>query len=359
MTIGVHRRLAWIVGPASLTASVATIGTPLAHAAELTVCAQACEFSRIQDAVDFAHHGDLIKIGPGAYYENIYVNKSLTLSGAGRDKTRVDGKLAGPVITLDSPPGAAADVPIVITNVTITHGRGLGIGGGVEVMGQARLEMHSCILISNRSDGSGNGAGGGINVESFTNVPNRITDTLLVYNHSQSGGGGLAVSFESVVDIIRSTISRNDTAAFGGGIRLLSKSIAKIDNTSITENRSKLGGGGVAGSSGAPLNPGASVTISDSVIADNATSQNGGGILGPADLVSNTVIARNRATIDGGGWLATGFPDLKNVFIVQNTAGHDGGGILTGGQLILSATTLGQNHPNNCAEESPYGSGCP
>jgi predicted outer membrane repeat protein len=359
MTVGVHRRLAWIVVPASLIASVATIGTPLAHAAELTVCAQACEFSRIQDAVDFAHHGDLIKIGPGAYYENIHVNKSLTLSGAGRDKTRVDGQLAGPVITLDSPPGAAADVPIVISNVTITHGRGLGIGGGVEVTGLARLEMNSCILISNRSDGSGNGAGGGINVESLTNAPNRITDTLLVYNHSQSGGGGLAVSFESVVDILRSTISRNDTASIGGGILLLSKSIAKIDNTSITENRSKLGGGGVAAGFGSHFNPGAAVTISDSVIADNATSQNGGGILGPAVLVSNTVIARNQAAIDGGGWFATGIPVLKNVFVVQNRAGHDGGGILTRGQLTLRATTVGQNHPNDCAEESPYGSGCP
>jgi hypothetical protein len=179
-----------LASPAALVATVTTLATPVAHATDLSVCAQGCEFTSIQGAVDAAHAGDAINIGAGTYLENVKITKSLTVNGAGRDKTRVDGRFLNPAITVDSPPAATTDVPVVITNMTITHGRGVGVGGGVEVSGVARLEMHTCILVSNRSDGSSNGAGGAINVESLTKLPNRIIDTLVAYNHSQSGGGG-------------------------------------------------------------------------------------------------------------------------------------------------------------------------
>jgi predicted outer membrane repeat protein len=180
-----------------------------------------------------------------------------------------------------------------------------------------------------------------------------------VYNHSQSGGGGISVSFESVADISNSTISRNDTAALGGGIILLSKSSANIKNTSLMENRATLGGGGLSAAFGVPFNPGAGVTIDGSVIADNTTAKDGGGISGPAITISNTVIARNQAAVDGGGWFAGGVPQLTHVFIIQNTAGHDAGGVLTAGQLTLTNTTLAENHPDNCKQEPPHGAGCP
>ena len=357
MTIPFQRLFISIHRPAALVAALVVSAVPVARATDLTVCAQGCEFKTIQGAVDSAHHGDVIQIGPGTYLENVKVDKSVTLNGAGRDKTRVDGRSLGPVLTLDS--GNATDVPVLVTNMTITHGRGVGIGGGVEVSGAIRLDMRFCILVSNRSDGEGNGAGGGINLESFPTSPNKISDTILVYNHSHSGGGAITVSFESSAAISSTTISQNDTAGSGGGILLLNKSGATIKNTTVTQNRAAFDGGGLNVAFGSRLNPGAFVSVDGSIIADNSSGQNGGGISGPTDTLSNTVVARNHAAVDGGGLFTGRESQLKNVFVVQNTAAHDAGGILTSGQLSLTNTTIAQNQPDNCKEVPPNGTGCP
>jgi hypothetical protein len=330
-----------------------------AFAGQLTVCPQGCEFSSIQSAVDAAHGGDVIEIGRGTYFENVKISKALTLNGAGRDKTRIDGRLLGPVFTLSSPPDATTENTVRLTNMTITHGRGVNVGGGIEVFGAARLDLSFCIVISNRSDGiDTNGAGGGISLESAESVTNKIANTIIVYNHSQSGGGGVSVSFETQAEITDSTISRNDTQGLGGGIDLLAKSIAKITGTSLTENSAKLGGGGVFADRNRPFQPGAEVTITDSVIADNLTTADGGGLEGQF-TISDSIVARNTAAHDGGGLFSEGFALLSRVFVVQNAAGRSGGGIFTSTGLLINDTTIAQNKPDNCVEEPGIGSGCP
>ena len=333
------------------------LAIPVVHATDLSVCAHGCPFTTIQGAVDSAHPGDTINIGPGNYLENVRVAKALILNGAGRDKTRIEGGLRGTVFTLDSPSEAPKDMPVVISNLTITHGRGAGFGGGVEVIGVARLQMHACILVSNSSFGGTLQAGGAINIESVTAAPNKIVDTILAYNHSETGGGAVTVSFESSAQITSSTITRNDTAAQGGGILFLNKSVSSLMNSSVTENRAGQDGGGLSAAFRAPDNPAAVLSIDGSVIADNSSGSNGGGISGPA-TVSNSVIARNTATIGGGGWFTGGRPQLSGSFIVQNTAEQLGGGVLTLGPLSSTDTTVTHNHPDNCRQEPPSGSGC-
>lgn len=347
----------WIAAISSLAAVAALPGA--AFAAELTVCPHGCEFTSIQSAVDAAHHGDVIEIEPGTYFENVQISKALTLNGAGRDKTRVDGRFLGPVFTLNGPRDAPTPVTVTLTNMTITRGRGVNVGGGVEV-GLARLDMHFCILVSNRSDGTDtNGAGGGISLESgVEDSTNKIANTLIVYNHSQSGGGGVSVSFETLAEITDSTISRNDTQAVGGGIYLLAKSQARITGTSLTENSAKLGGGGVFATRDVRDQPGTNLTLAGSVIADNLTPGDGGGLRGQFTL-SDSVVARNTAGRDGGGIFSEGEGAvLSRVFVVQNVAGHRGGGILTPGALEPSETTIAQNQPDNCFAEPPLGA-CP
>ena len=68
--------------------TLAGVGTPVAHAASFTVCPAGpptCDYSIIQDAVDAAGDGDVIKIAVGAYTEInhygglaqiVYLNKS-------------------------------------------------------------------------------------------------------------------------------------------------------------------------------------------------------------------------------------------------------------------------------------------
>src|SRR5450759_780642 len=57
-------------------------GAASASASSL-VCNSGCFFTSIQAAINAAQPGATITVGAGSYYENVVVNKSVTLRGAG------------------------------------------------------------------------------------------------------------------------------------------------------------------------------------------------------------------------------------------------------------------------------------
>lgn len=66
------------------------------------------EFSAIQAAIGVAYEGDTIKVWPGTYRENLMVNKSLTLVGAGSDSAVIE---APDVATMPRSSCTLRDVP--------------------------------------------------------------------------------------------------------------------------------------------------------------------------------------------------------------------------------------------------------
>ena len=62
------------------------------------------EYTKIQDAIDAADRGDTVYVSTGTYYENVIVNKSVNLVGAGREHTTIDagGHADGILITADN-----------------------------------------------------------------------------------------------------------------------------------------------------------------------------------------------------------------------------------------------------------------
>jgi len=58
------------------------------------------DFQSIQQAVDNASAGDTIRVHKGTYYENVLVNKTLTLIGKGTDKSTIDGNGSDTVMEL-------------------------------------------------------------------------------------------------------------------------------------------------------------------------------------------------------------------------------------------------------------------
>jgi len=50
------------------------------------------DYTHIQWAVDNASDGDTIYVEAGAYYENVLINKTLNLTGAGSENTTIDGR---------------------------------------------------------------------------------------------------------------------------------------------------------------------------------------------------------------------------------------------------------------------------
>jgi len=57
-------------------------------------------YSKIQDAIDNASAGDTIRVWAGIYYENVVVNKTVTLIGNGSENTTIDGGRFGVVVKI-------------------------------------------------------------------------------------------------------------------------------------------------------------------------------------------------------------------------------------------------------------------
>lgn len=61
-----------------------------AGAVTITVNASGtADYTNIQDAVNATNNGDTIIVAPGTYYENVFVNKSVNMVGAGEEVTTV------------------------------------------------------------------------------------------------------------------------------------------------------------------------------------------------------------------------------------------------------------------------------
>lgn len=334
-----------------LTAVTGAVMTLSAQAHELTVCAHGCDYVTVQSAVNDARSGDTIKIGAGTYFENVVIDRvGLVLSGAGEDRTTIDGRLRAPVFTLGIQ-GQGEDLsrPVSLVGMTITHGRGK-IGGGVFAISR-RLDLQYCIVASNFATQSGGGIG------TLTDLQVTINHSIITHNRAPIGGG-IKLDSETRLQITNSTVARNTADIQGGGLELGEAASATITNTTFSDNASRGGGGGIFIGTGVPD---AVLKLADSAIVANTAVTDGGGIYEAGRFsADNTVIARNSAGRDGGGVRAVeGFHPsplrLNGVFVVQNTAARKGGGISSDSSLSLSNTLIQGNHPDECTAYS----GCP
>jgi parallel beta-helix repeat protein len=113
------------------------------------------DFDTIQEAVDAANEGDIIKVLPGIYTEQIIINKSLTIIGSGAKSTIIqapDVLNPSPVVPF---PGRANIVDIF--NEAIVTMKGFTIAGpsgniceglaGVSIQEDATLEIDSSAII--------------------------------------------------------------------------------------------------------------------------------------------------------------------------------------------------------------------
>lgn len=118
--------------------------TPSAGAATLTVCAEGCDHTTIQAAVDAAAAGDTIVVEDGSYPENVTIDRSLSLScanagisagatpGARGAESTVQGELTITVadVIID---GCRFDRPEVASSAVPRLVRTAGVAGAVTV----------------------------------------------------------------------------------------------------------------------------------------------------------------------------------------------------------------------------------
>jgi len=81
----------------------------------------------IQQAIDGAAKDAVVCLAVGTFVENLTINKSLTLQGAGEHATIIDGNQNGRVVTVTS---AGNAVKVTLSDITIQNGSAES-GGGI------------------------------------------------------------------------------------------------------------------------------------------------------------------------------------------------------------------------------------
>jgi len=140
----------------------------------------------IQDLIDNASDGDTINIPSGTYYENIVINKSISLIGEDKEKTIIDGGNNGTVIRIS------------INKVTVS---GFTIQNGDDGIGLYRSNRTSIIgnIISNNGDGI---------------YLNGCSGNNIKYNIISNNGDGIILSHNGYIVIIKNNFQDNKRDAF-------------------------------------------------------------------------------------------------------------------------------------------------
>ena len=272
-------------GVRCLLAAATLAATTASWAAEVRVPQ---DYSTIQRAIDAAPAGARIVVARGTYYENLVIDKSITLvSRSGAAATALDGGRSGPVIFARG----TGEESIEISGFTIVN--------GVNVL---TTKVPSA------------GAGGGIHVEALAAAS--ISDNVIRDNVGCLGAGISALN--STVDIERNQILNNqqDSSCNGGdGGGIIVRGGGPTPSL-IAANL--IGGHTVAGYGGGIKIQGASTVIRDNVLRDNAANAGGAIAFDAASgIVSNNMLIGNSAEVGGGLWL-TPTDSANNLVVTAN-----------------------------------------
>jgi hypothetical protein len=311
-------------------AALATAATGESARGDLCVGGPHC-FATIQAAIDAAHDGDTIRIGPGTFAGGVTILHTVTLAGVDAHASRISG--GGPVVTI----GSTSTAPTVtIANLTITGGvtttnphapecgldvpvcgpgyaDATAIGGGIETFAGTTVTLRDSVVSGNRATpaqttssvkatcASGPcpaafGDAAGIDVWGTM----ALVDSAVSDNHAsapaQSNGGGIAVHSGASLSLQGARVTGNSAAATaptgrfvsGGGIFVNGGATLTVDDSSIDGNAALL-----ASSLASPY------PIQDGN-TDNSNSIGGGVFLsdGSTAAIRNSTLDGNTVSVD-------------------------------------------------------------
>jgi CSLREA domain-containing protein len=272
---------------------------------------------------------------------------SLTIAGAGEGNTTIDAHALG-----DRVLQIAAGANLTISNLTITGGHapdgsagaaasgangGTGDAGanGGAILNQGSLTMLDAAVTDSRA---GNGGDGG----SACCV--QLTDPAAKGGDGGAGGAGGGIFNTGSLTLTGATIAGNQAGGGGAG--------GTGDQDSAGNPSGAGGAGGSGGAGGGVANSGGTVTINGSTIRGNSAGAGGtGGTGGPGSRLANStagVGGNAGAGSDGGGvWSTAGSLSVTNSTIASNTTSDGGaGGNGGGGQGSGSTGGAGGNGGN-------------
>lgn len=265
-----------------LGALVIAVGAAAASPTPLCVGGPHC-YSTVQAALNAAHDGDTIHVGPGSFAGGITITKSVEVVGVAAAATTISG--GGPVVTIGSP---TATPTVTLENLTITGGLTTGnpqapncgpdvprcgpgyadataLGGGIEAFQGTAVTISRSVITGNRAvpvlttasvkavcpgpapcPASFGDAAGIDNWGTMTIVDSTVSDNYAAA--VQSDGGGIVTEQGSSLTLVRSRVvgnSVNAVGAFGrfaqaGGILADHEARLTIEDSNIDGNSANL-----------------------------------------------------------------------------------------------------------------------
>jgi parallel beta-helix repeat protein len=297
-------------------------------------------YTTIQDAVDAASGGDVIKVAAGIYSgvqtrasitQVVYISKSLTIQGG---YTTADWNTsdtdANPVILDAQGLGRGLVISDTVTTTVeglhITGGDAAGLGGGLSL---------------------GRDAGGGVYVYTATaTISNCVIYSNTASTTASGYGGGLYLTYSTATlngNTIISNTASTATRSEGGGLFFRSSTVTLSDNT-IQGNVADGAGGGL-------FFVGSDATLSGNTIQGNIASAVYSGFGGRLYLWGGDPALCGEIVIrgEGGGLFFLGSDaTLNGNMIISNTAsttsGGSGGGLyFYNGSAILNGNMVQGN----------------
>jgi predicted outer membrane repeat protein len=263
--------------------------------ATYTVCANGCDFSSIQTAIDSVNAGDTLSLAAETFTESIIIEKSLNLIGAGAENTIVQAATT-PEDATSRVIKINGDVNVTIQDITIRYGYSPPTywmfpiptnGGGIFNEGGAIT-----LLNTNLFDNTASGNGGGIFMDTGEMT---VSNSIISGNIAEDGGGGGIYNLNC------------DT---------------NLTDVIFQENSSDAGGGGIYNNNGSPI-------LTNVTLIDNTSGYRGGGMYnqyGDNTILENVIFSGNIANGHGGGMHnAQSTSELSNVTFTNNSSDSGGG----------------------------------
>ncbi len=122
--------------------------TAFAQEDALRVCPEGCPFASVQEAIERAEAGAVIRVLPGTYRESLLIDKDVALEGEGADRVELRAPASDEaVVTIRTPQASAGAPPVEVALSGFTF-----VGGqtGV-VVEQASVALRDNRFVDNRN----------------------------------------------------------------------------------------------------------------------------------------------------------------------------------------------------------------
>ncbi len=265
----------------------------------------------------------------------LLVTGDLTISGPGSNDLVLSGKGATRVLEI------ATGAKVGIKDLTITSGKVTGTATGAGILNQGNLTLESSVVTGSVADATGGG------IENTGTLA--VKRSRIAANQSGIVGGGIHNAGTGVVTIEWSSIADNQTVRDGAGVSSEVGTTLTISDSTVTGNSaSGFGTGGVASA--------ATLTIRDTLIANNTSAVGGiyffGFGRGGDAVIKNSIIRDNGPNATSGGGAGGIWSDSFNHITIEDTlirhnTGSLAGGIFGSGTIDISDSIIEQNTGKN------------